>query len=150
VLYGEEHCHHGGHGSHRGSDAPPYRPSNHSGSFLIVDERTDRTTWLWLGFWHEAPFFFSISLLISVPYRHSDIKGPFLELITRQHQDCLLSWLLIGGRSSPLTSGQQKVSPSSGFKNSLALQWHLNGTYDITYGITYDITYGITFGIFVV
>ncbi|XP_056292392.1 uncharacterized protein LOC130207733 [Pseudoliparis swirei] len=34
------------------------------------------------------------------------------ELITL-HPDCLLSWLLSGGMSSPLTSGQQKVSTSS-------------------------------------
>jgi len=35
------------------------------------------------------------------------------ELITRQNQDCVLSWLLIGGTSSSLTSGQQDVSTSS-------------------------------------
>ena len=35
------------------------------------------------------------------------------DLATQQNHDCLLSWLLNGGTSSPLTSGQQKVHTSS-------------------------------------
>ena len=38
---------------------------------------------------------------------------PHCELNTQQNPNCLLSWLLNGGMSSPMTSGQQKVYTSS-------------------------------------
>jgi len=69
------------------------------------------------------------------------------ELITRQNQDCLLSWLLNGGTSSSWWNElptdirtaeslyifrrkiQTHISDHTLYKSRLALHWHLNGTY---------------------
>jgi len=74
-----------------------YRAANRS------DPSTSRISWTCWAVRHVH----------SAQHQPIGLRLGHFELITRQNPNCLLSWLLIGGTSSPLTPGRQEVSSTS-------------------------------------